>query len=441
MRIHAVFDVKKGCWPLGWRLFMATLLTVIFVTGSNASEKNKMIKNSSTGEPSELSAEDLKNARSLYEVYGVRRTTDFSMVQQQSTGEVGGETDLPGNLLFLIPGAPAAVFDDVDYSQLLADRETQLDENNLQSDVAIPRLPFGRRLVKNRRGVPRRQSNSEITLAQEVGEDFRDPELQYPYSTIGYLIYRIPNEEGKFRCTAAVLRPRLILTTAFCVHPGDGDENSWHTDFEFIPTLSFDPNTDTEPREPFGKWVWETAWVTKNWFLTGDDLIAHPEDWAIIELRDQNIGGQTTSIWELTGFLGAAFHTQTFDPCAKKPVTMVGYPFRTDAQGDVNFEPQEINSSTLPDDNNNCVAGNDWFEPGGALGSPWIHEFGWISLDVGGKNQVVPNGNFTISAISYWRADRTLELVGGSRFNKAAYDLIKDACFERDGNCLTRDFQ
>jgi hypothetical protein len=61
-----------------------------------------------------------------------------------------------------------------------------------------------------------------------------DARMHYPYRTVGKLFFVVPGL-GEGHCSAAVIRPRLVLTAVHCVHQGSGGADGFFQSFVFVP--------------------------------------------------------------------------------------------------------------------------------------------------------------------------------------------------------------
>jgi hypothetical protein len=61
-----------------------------------------------------------------------------------------------------------------------------------------------------------------------------DARMHYPYRTVGSLFFVVPGL-GEGHCSAAVIRPRLVLTAGHCVHQGSGGADGFFQSFVFLP--------------------------------------------------------------------------------------------------------------------------------------------------------------------------------------------------------------
>src|SRR6185295_7562612 len=119
-------------------------------------------------------------------------------------------------------------------------------------------------------------------------------DLAYPYSTVGKLFFTIPGQ-GNFYCSAAVLRPRVVLTAAQCIHSGTSNPG-FFTNFQFVPAYR-------NGSAPFGTWTWNYVAVSTTW-STGGGHLPNAADYGMIEMKDQTINGSVRKIGDVVGFLG-----------------------------------------------------------------------------------------------------------------------------------------
>jgi hypothetical protein len=211
--------------------------------------------------------------------------------------------------------------------------------------------------------------------------------LIYPYITIGKLFVTRHGED--FTCSAAVVRPHLVLTVRSCVfdyvHPRGGQ---YATNVVFFPGWRDGPNpnlkggwparnivtwTENTPGGPSGVGVYDIAFIQ-----TFDDV-------------GTGCGGSDgRPIEDFTGFLGIRWGGSY----ASRHWNQFGY-----SRGERLVEVQSstgAENTSLPD---TVEVGNDMGR--GAGGGPWILGFD----PVGGGN---PGGNYANGLNSFVRLDRPL---------------------------------
>lgn len=241
-----------------------------------------------------------------------------------------------------------------------------------------------------------------------------DARLYYPYSTVGKLFFTIPNQ-GRFICSAAVLRPRIILTAGHCVHRGSGGANGFYTNFLFVPAYH-------NGQAPYQIWDWSYVVVTGEW-ANSNGAVPNSADFAIIELRDRNIGNRVRRIGEVTGYLG--YRTHALRPNHTKKL---GYPGNHD-RGLIMHQVDSEHHATAPA--GTVLYGSDM--RGGSSGGPWVENFGEPAAgQTGGLRFYL---NRIVGVTSYGYVSQGPKVQGSSVLNGAFLGILNLACNHRAGNC------
>ncbi|AKG20424.1 trypsin-like serine peptidase [Calothrix sp. 336/3] len=243
-------------------------------------------------------------------------------------------------------------------------------------------------------------------------------EQAYPYRTVGKLLFKTP--QGDSMCSAAVLRPRLILTAGHCVHKGSGGNNGFYSNFLFIPAYR-------NGYAPYGKWTWGRV-VTTNAWATGNGTVANAGDYAILELNDQPINGVTRKIGDVVGYLSYA--TNKLSP---NHLHLLGYPGNLDS-GEIMH--QVASASYGSGGNNTILYGSDM--GGGSSGGPWIQNFGEFASgqNVGQNNY--PNQIVGVTSYGYRDANGNIAgllVQGSSILDNQFTQILNIACAGKSGNC------
>lgn len=239
-------------------------------------------------------------------------------------------------------------------------------------------------------------------------------DLSYPYVTSGKLFFTQPGV-GDFVCSAAVIKPRLILTAGHCVHKGSGGNNGFFTNFVFIPAYR-------DGAAPYRQWSWSHVITTNNW-STGNGSVPNAADYAIIEVSDQLFSGSTRKIGSVVGYFG--YKTLDLLP---NHVTMLGYPVNLDSGEKMH---QITAGSYGSGGNNTAVYGSDM--SGGSSGGPWVQNFGVAaSGQVNGSDKSL---NQIVGVTSYGPTASEPLYQGSSILDSRFTSIINTACGWRSGNC------
>ncbi|MEH1931539.1 trypsin-like serine peptidase [Nostoc sp.] len=238
-------------------------------------------------------------------------------------------------------------------------------------------------------------------------------DLSYPYAASGKLFFSKP--EGDFLCSAAVIKPRLILTAGHCVHRGSGGNNGFYSNFLFVPAYR-------DGAAPYGRWSWSHVITTNTW-ITGNGSEPNAADYAIIELSDQSFDGVSRTIGSVVGYFG----TKTLD-LLPNHVTMLGYPANLDSGEKMH---QVTAGSYGSGANNTAIYGSDM--TGGSSGGPWVQNFG-VAAD-GQVNGLDTSLNQIVGLTSYGPTVVGPLYQGSSIFDSRFTSILNSACAWNPGNC------
>ena len=237
--------------------------------------------------------------------------------------------------------------------------------------------------------------------------------LVYPYSTVGKLFFQTP--QGPSWCSAAVLRPRLLLTAGHCVHRGSGGANGWFSNWLFAPAYE-------NAQAPFQTWDWRWVIVTGSWANSGGS-VPNQADFAILELEDRRFDSNVRRIGDVVGYLG--YHTNILQ---RNHTKKLGYPGNLD-RGEV---MHQVDSGNFRDGGSNTVLyGSD--ARGGSSGGPWVMNFGAQSQGQTGGLRPWPNR--IVGVTSYGYIDPAPKVQGSSILNNEFLNILNTACNHRPGNC------
>jgi V8-like Glu-specific endopeptidase len=205
------------------------------------------------------------------------------------------------------------------------------------------------------------------------------------------------------------------LTAGHCVHSGSGGAAGFYTNFIYIPAFR-------DGSAPYGTWTTTYVNVTNTW-ATGGDTFPNAADYAMLEMKDQSIGGSVKKIGNVTGYLG--YQLQSLIP---NHVHQIGYPCNFDNCAKMH---QVTTQSAVAVSPNNVEYGSDM--GGGSSGGPWIQNFGAPSPQQTGGNN--PGVNRVVGVTSWGYTDSSLMALGASIFDNRFTDLLTSMCNHQTGNC------
>jgi V8-like Glu-specific endopeptidase len=237
---------------------------------------------------------------------------------------------------------------------------------------------------------------------------------QYPYpaSTVGAFFGHDPRTGGDFRCSASVLRPRIILTAGHCVvKPSTTSSGRYfYSNFAFYPSY----NTGAAP---VGVWGWQFADVENAWYFS-DGSVPNSEDWALLVATD-NTRGQI--LGNITGWLG-----YITGAISSNHLTIVGYPCNLDS---CNLMQRNDAQTFASGGNNTWILGSA--TQGGVSGGPWVQDFGVAPV---GSPPLQFGGNLAAAVNSYGPTGGN-GYSGASQFNNDFISLLNEVCAHNSGNC------
>jgi V8-like Glu-specific endopeptidase len=238
--------------------------------------------------------------------------------------------------------------------------------------------------------------------------------VHYPYRTVGKLFFEIPGQ-GNFICSAAVLRPRIILTAGHCVHKGSGGVGGFYRKFLFVPAYH-------NGAAPYQAWNWRWVITTGEW-ASSNGSVPNKADFAIIELEDRRFGSNIKKIGEVTGWLG--YRTNALMPNHTKKL---GYPANHDS-GQIMHHVDSQHFRKGGEDT--VLYGSDM--RGGSSGGPWVENFGIKAVGQNGGLKPWPNRVTGVTSYGYVAVGPMVQ--GSSILNQSFLNILNTACAHRSGNC------
>lgn len=262
--------------------------------------------------------------------------------------------------------------------------------------------------AKSQFGLPFTTSEVQPTASQ----------LTYPFSTAGKLFFT-EQGVGDFVCSAAALRPNIVVTAGHCVaYPStNASLRHFYTNWLFVPAYN-------NGAAPYGQWIPSAAGITGEWY-GGDGSVPNAQDVGMLVMQEQSIGGTVYRLGDIVGWLG--YSTQSL---AGNQVTMLGYPCNLD--NCAIMERTDAGNSTNGG-NNTEIYGSA--SGGGASGGPWIQDFGTDPVSTGAGNQNWPLGLNYLVAVTSYGPSGTQGYLGASILDSSFLSLLNTVCGLSSRNC------
>lgn len=229
-------------------------------------------------------------------------------------------------------------------------------------------------------------------------------DLTYPYSAVGKLFFTKPGQ-GDFYCSASVLRLRVVLTAAQCIHSGKANPG-FYTNFRFVPAYR-------SGAAPFGTWNWNYVIVSTTW-TQGGGTVPNAADYGMIEVQDQAINNVVRKLGEVVGFLG--YQTLKLRP---NHAHLLAYASNFDGGEKMH---QVTSQSFRAAAANNVEYGSDM--RAGSIGGPLIQDFG--------DNAALVK---VIGVLSSFNNSTAIKVEGASIPDSRFTGLLTTVCAHRAGNC------
>ncbi len=249
----------------------------------------------------------------------------------------------------------------------------------------------------------------------------------YPYRAAGKLFFK--NGAASYVCSAALVKPGVIVTAAHCVTAYGGN---WYSDWTFVPAYS-------DGVAPYGKWKAKVAIVMSS-YKYGYDNCAVPgvvceNDVATLTLAPQ--GGMlmpgTNYAGTMTGWLGYGYDGYGFTADGNTQFTQLGYPVSHDAGG--LMQRTESLAYIDPSLANNSIWGSR--QTGGSSGGPEVINLGSPSTLSGGVSYgSASTFNVVMGVTSWGYTDQAVKVQGASPFMYSNIgQLVPAACYYEPAGC------
>ena len=234
----------------------------------------------------------------------------------------------------------------------------------------------------------------------------------YPHRTIGKWFFTRPGV-GNFVCSASVIQRRIVATAGHCLHPGNGNPNSWYINRVFVPSYR-------TGAAPFGLWTANRCSVTATWF-NGGGGVPNAADYGMCDMNDR-LGSR---IGIITGWLG--WRTLSL---ASNHAHIFGYPGNLDNGLYMN---QNSAGAGPFNGNNTYIYGSP--QRGGVSGGPYIQNYGIAPACSSGCTASLAGRNQVIGVASYIPVSTFPHYVGASVLDSRWVAVWNAVCAFRAGNC------
>ena len=228
----------------------------------------------------------------------------------------------------------------------------------------------------------------------------------YPFRAAGRLFFQ--NGGLTFACSAALIKPGIVVTAAHCV--AAFGSRTFHSNIEFIPAY-------TNGIAPYG--VWKAAGVrVRRPYLDGSadcdpaavGIICR-NDIAVIRLEAQASGYPGTS----TGWFGYGWNGYGFTPSGVTHVTQLGYQVALD--GGQLMQRNDSQGVVAPERAGNTLIGS--LMSGGSSGGPWLVNIGILPALIGTDLGFDAARNIVVGVTSWGYIDGSIKQQGASPFTSA----------------------
>jgi V8-like Glu-specific endopeptidase len=258
-----------------------------------------------------------------------------------------------------------------------------------------------------------------------------------PQSAVGTLSRRQPDGLW-YECTATLIRPGIVITTAHCVT--DKKPNSIYSDFHFSPGWHY---VDNSSQHPHGGWAGKRVYFSKN-YIEKKDLEADAADIAVVVLEDK--GGRRAG--DSAGYLNlrALTEKELAGQMRYTFTTSIGYPFnldngerayRNDASTEaVGFNKKSLAWGTVSANTSNFLVTGDEGQFG-ASGGPIILNWKIEPKNTGiAAPDSVPNQVVAIKVFGY--PDFSVAISFSALVTAETISLVEKACKDFPVACRTK---
>lgn len=203
-------------------------------------------------------------------------------------------------------------------------------------------------------------SNHPFTTAR-VHAELNKTSKFYPYRAAGKLFFN--DGGGTFVCSAALIKPGIVVTAAHCV--AAFGQSRYYTNWTFVPAYN-------NGLAPYGSWTASNAYVLTSYFNGADSCaqagVVCQNDVAVLVQNPQS--GQYPG--GSTGFFGYGFDGFGFNDQNQVLVNQLGYPVALDS-GEL-MQRNDSQGFVDPISANNTIIGS--LMTGGSSGGPWLVNLG-----------------------------------------------------------------
>lgn len=253
---------------------------------------------------------------------------------------------------------------------------------------------------------------------------------KYPNRVTGKLFFKIG--EATYVCSAASIKPGVIVTAAHCMY--DNSADTFYSGWEFVPAYYAGEDTGGVIKAPYGKYGWKGGRINTGYITATTVVNEFDVGFLAMKKRPNPFTGTDMYPGERTGRYGYAYGGS--NPYGfvngSGQITQMGYPVSHD-----NGQTMQRNDSlgtTYVDSANNTVIGSRM--TGGSSGGPWIANYGQTASLSGTAVGTSALRNLVVGVASWGYTSDDPKIQGASLFSFDNFGTPLSAmCDDYPDNC------